>query len=570
MAVKHTTSEESFDNEGGLVDVQTDRADAGRRFGRAVFNIADLFELVAEEIPDRLALVGGDHRLTYGELDERSNRLANHLIGLGVQPGAKMSVYAWNRTEWVESLFGGYKARLIPINVNYRYVADELRYILENSESEVLIFERSFAPIVAEVVADLPQLKHLIVLEDGSDQPLDALPIAVDYEDALAAASPERVEIDRSPDDLYIMYTGGTTGMPKGVMWRNEDLFFAALGGGGWGQTPIVTPEEIVARISPEDSRITSLVLAPVMHGAAQWGMLITFFAGGSVTLATTRGFDAHAAWRLAEQEGCMTLLVVGDAMARPLAEALEDGTATYDLSSVAAIGSGGAVFSKAVKNQLKEHLPDLFITDSFGATELGAAGSQFDPDAGARFPHNEFISVLDDELKPTPVGVVGRLARRGHIPLGYWGDEAKTAATFMTDAEGVRWAIPGDFCRLEDDDTITLLGRGSGCINSGGEKIFPEEVEVVLKSHPGVFDVLVVGVPDERFTERVAAVVQARPGHAVTLENLAEHCHARLARYKAPRELRLVDEIGRTASGKADYRWAKAQFDTGANTQIG
>ena len=327
------------------MDTTTDSTTA-RRHGRAVFHIADLFELVAEAIPDRPALVGGDHRLTYGELDERSNRLANHLIANGLEPGATISIYAWNRTEWVESLFGAYKARAIPINVNYRYLADELRYILDDSKSEALVFERSFAPIVAAVIADLPRLRQLIVLEDGSDQPLDGLPGVVRYEDALADASPERVDIERSPDDLYIMYTGGTTGMPKGVMWRNEDLYFAALSGSAWGQVPISTPEELVERISPADAALRSLVLAPVMHGAAQWGMLITFFGGGHVTLSTARGFDAHASWRLAETERCMTLLVVGDAMARPLAEALDDGAADYDLSSVIAIGSGAAVVS--------------------------------------------------------------------------------------------------------------------------------------------------------------------------------------------------------------------------------
>jgi len=526
-----------------------------------VVHIADLFELVAEAIPEREALIGGDRRLTYGELDERSNRLAHHLVGAGIEPGAPVAIYAWNRVEWVEALFGAYKARAIPININYRYVADELRYLLDDSRSQALIFERSFAPIVAEVVGDLPLLRHLVVLDDGSDAPLDGLPGAVAYEDALVAADPGRLDIDRSPDDLYIMYTGGTTGMPKGVMWRNEDLYFASLSGTAWGMTAIEAPEDLVDRLGPEDAALRSLILAPVMHGAAQWAMLITFYGGGTVVLTTSRGFDADEAWRLADAERCMTLVIVGDAMARPLAEALDTGAGRYDLSSVIAIGSGGAVFSRAVKDQLRAHLPDLFVTDSFGATELGAAGSQVDPEAGARFPHNEFMSVLDDDLEPAPVGVVGRLARRGHIPLGYWRDEAKTAATFLTDARGVRWAVPGDFCRLEDDDTITLLGRGSGCINSGGEKIYPEEVEAALKSHPGVFDVLVVGVPDERFTERVAAVVQARDGHDVTLDDLVAHCHDRLARYKAPRELRLVDEIGRTASGKADYTWAKAQF---------
>ena len=527
------------------------------------FNIADMFELVAESVPDRPALVGGSSRLSYRQLDERTNRFAHHLVDSGLEPGAKIAIYAWNRTEWVEAMYGAYKARVIPINVNYRYVAEELRYILDNSDAEALIFERSFAPIVDAVRADLPNLRHLIVLEDGSDP--DAVPItgAVAYEDALAVASPDRLDIQRSSDDVYILYTGGTTGMPKGVMWRHEDLFFAALGGGGWGQPPITTPEEIVERIPPPEATIRSLVLAPVMHGAAQWGMMITMFAGGSVVVSTARGFDPHEAWRLAEAERCMSVLVVGDAMARPLAEVLDEPSSHYDLSSVVAIGSGGAVFSTAVKNQLKAHLPDLFITDSFGATELGAAGTQLDPELGARFPRNEFMSVLGDDLRPTPPGVIGRLARRGHIPLGYLGDDAKTAATFVTDPDGVRWAIPGDFCRFEDDGTITLLGRGSGCINTGGEKVFPEEVEVALKSHPGVFDVLVVGVPDERFTERVAAVVQARPGHDVTLESLAAHCRDRIARYKVPRELRLTETIGRTASGKADYKWAKAQFDS-------
>jgi fatty-acyl-CoA synthase len=254
--------------------------------------------------------------------------------------------------------------------------------------------------------------------------------------------------------------------------------------------------------------------------------------------------------------------------MARPLAEALDepppperDGR-PYDISSVVAVGSGGAVFSTAVKRQLLAHLPNLFISDSFGASELGAAGTQMDAEAGARFPHNDFMSVLDDDLRPCPPGVIGRLARRGHIPLGYLGDPQKTAATFPTDADGVRWAVPGDFCRFEDDGTITLLGRGSGCINTGGEKVFPEEVEAALKDHPGVFDVLVVGIPDERFGQRVAAIVEPRSGHEVTLDSLAAHARTHVAGYKVPRALRVVDHIGRTASGKADHRWAAQQFE--------
>ncbi len=526
-------------------------------------NIADLFELVAGAVPDRLALVAGDRRLTYGELDARANRFARHLLESGVSPGDRVAIHSWNRTEWVEAMLGAYKARAVAINVNYRYVADELAYLLDNSSTSVLVFERSFAPVVAAVRNELPDLAHLVVVEDGADGPIDeeSLSGLVEYEEALGRQAPDALGLERSPDDLYILYTGGTTGMPKGVMWRHEDIFFAALGGGGWGQPPIQRAEEIVDRIPPEEQAVRTLALAPIMHGAAQWAMFITLFGGGTVVLSTSRGFDPHEAWRLAERERVMSIAIVGDAMARPMAEALDDPGASYDLSSLIVVGSGGAVFSTAVKEQLRAHLPDLMLVDSFGATELGAAGTQADHTLGARFPHNEFMSVLGDDLRPAPPGVVGRLARRGHIPLGYLGDPEKTAATFVVDPDGVRWAIPGDFCRFEEDGTITLLGRGSGCINTGGEKVFPEEVEVALKSHPAVFDVLVVGIPDDRFTERVAAVVQPRTGHDVSLDDLAEHCRSKLAGYKVPRALRLVDEIGRTASGKADYRWAKEQF---------
>jgi fatty-acyl-CoA synthase len=540
------------------------------------FNIADLMELVSAEIPDRLAVVSGDDRLTFGQLDERTNRVASHLVGVGIRPEDRVAIYSWNRSEWIESMFGCFKARAVAVNVNYRYTAEELHYLLENSSTRALIVERSFVPVVEAVVDRLPDLRHVVVLDDGSDTDLDGLAerlgdqldTLADYEDALGAASPDPLGIQRSSDDLYVLYTGGTTGMPKGVMWRHEDLFFAALGGGGYGQPDIEAPEEIVERIAPPEGALRSLVLAPVMHGAAQWGMIITLLAGGSVTVSTARGFDPREAWRLVEQEGSMSMLVVGDAMARPLAEALDDlpperAGRPYDTSTVINIGSGGAVFSSAVKQQLLHHIPNLIITDSFGASEMGAAGTTMDSGGtAASFPHNDFMSVLDDDLRPCPPGVIGRLARRGHIPLGYLGDEAKTAAVFPTDEHGVRWSIPGDFCRIEEDGTITLLGRGSGCINTGGEKVFPEEVEAALKDHPDVFDVLVVGIPDDRFGQKVAAIVEPRPGHAVTLESLAEHARTHVAGYKVPRALRVVERIGRTPSGKADHKWAARQFE--------
>jgi fatty-acyl-CoA synthase len=523
------------------------------------YQLADLFEAVADAVPDRMALVAGDRRLTFRELDERATRFANHLRSLDLNVGAKVGIYAWNRAEWLEAMIGCFKARMVPVNVNYRYVAEELSYLLDNADVEALVFERGFAANVEALRPRLPGLRHLSVLEDGSDG--DA-PGAVPYEEALAAASPERSTAERSPDDLYILYTGGTTGMPKGVMWRHEDIFFAAMGGNGFlGQGPVRSPAEVIERIAPEGGSLVTLVCPPLMHGAAQWGVFIMLFGGGEVVLHCSRRFDGHELWRLVERERCTGITLVGDAMARPLAEALEEAPDRYDTSSLVSVGSGGAIFSAAVKDQLRKHLPNAFMVDSFGASETGAGATQFDG-KGPTFPSSETTTVLDDDLQPVEpgAGVVGRLARRGHIPLGYYKDEAKTAATFVTDGDGVRWAVPGDHGTVDAEGMIHLLGRGSGCINSGGEKIYPEEVEAALKSHPDVFDAVVIGVPDERFTERVAAIVHPRSGRAPTLEELADHCRTVIAGYKVPRQLHLVEAIGRTPSGKADYAWAKEQ----------
>jgi acyl-CoA synthetase (AMP-forming)/AMP-acid ligase II len=523
------------------------------------FNLADLYEIVADAVPDRPALVAGDRRLTYAQLDERANRFAHHLLDHGVEPGDKLAIYSWDRAEWVEAMLGTYKARAVPINVNYRYVADEARYILDNSDAVTVVFERAFAPVVNAIRADLPMLRHAVVLEDGTEAATDAVP----YEDALATASPASDFEPRSSDDLYVLYTGGTTGVPKGVMWRSEDIFFAALGGGGFGQPPITKPEELADRIPAEEARAIPMVNAPMMHGGGQWMAFINLFGGGTVVLNCDRHFDPDLIWRTVERERCNSVMVVGDAMGRPLAEALAARGAAYDTSSVIIVGSGGAILSAPVKEQLRAQLPNAMVMDSFGASETGAAGSVFDTDgpaAGPRFTMGEFMTVLDDELRPVVPGsgVVGRLARRGHIPLGYYKDDEKTAATFVTAADGARWVVPGDFAVVEADGTITLLGRGSVCINSGGEKVYPEEVEAVLKSHPDVFDAVVVGVPDDRYVERVTAIVHARPGAEPSLEELQDHARNKLAGYKLPRQLLLTETIPRTPVGKPDYRAAK------------
>jgi len=536
------------------------------------FHLADLFEMVVDTVPDRPALLADAERRTYQELDDRANRLAHHLAEAGIGAGDHVAVYAWNRAEWLEAELGIYKARASVINVNYRYVADELRYMLDNSDSVALIFERSFAPLVLEVRDSCPMVRHFVVLEDGSDDEASAKAVAelgaIAYESALAGASPARDFPPRSPDDLYVLYTGGTTGMPKGVLWRQEDIFFAALGGGGYGLPPIATPEELAARVSAD--AVTNLVNAPMMHGGGQWTTFIAFYGGNTVVLNCDHHYDGERVLRLAERERASSIMVVGDAMARPLADALAAPGADYDLSSVVIIGSGGAILSRAVRDELARLLPNAAVMDSFGATETGHAGTVLDLERGGpRFTMNPTTNVLDDDGRPVAPGsgVIGRLARRGHIPLGYFKDEEKTAATFLVDPDGDRWVIPGDFATVDADGTLNLLGRGSVCINTGGEKVYPEEVEAALKAHPDVFDAVVIGVPDERFQERVAAIVTPREGTYMTLDDVQAFCRDRLARYKLPRQLHLTDEIPRTPVGKPDYRWAKRIATEGVGT---
>jgi fatty-acyl-CoA synthase len=449
-------------------------------------------------------------------------------------------------------MLGCFKARTVPINVNYRYVVEELRYLFDNADLVALVFEAEFGPHVASATPGLPKLKHLVQLDDGTGTVTEGLE-AVDYERALASASPSRDDLQpRSADDLYILYTGGTTGMPKGVMWRAEDIFFAALGGGNYGGPGIAQPEEIVNNLTP--AAVCSMALAPLMHGNAQWTTFVGLYGGNTVVMNASRRFDADEIWDLVENEGVSVISLVGDAMARPLVDALAHRSIP---STMFAVVSGGAILSPAIKAELNERAPNIVVIDAFGASETGANGAVDATERGPRFRMNEWTTVITEHGEVAPVGEIGMLARRGHVPIGYYKDEAKTKATFV-ELNGVRWAIPGDRAVIEEEGTINVLGRGSQCINTGGEKVFPEEVEAVLKSHPDVFDAIVVGVPDERWGESVAAVVAPREGHTVTLDELSTFSRNALAGYKVPRHLVVVDEVERTPAGKPNYRWAK------------
>jgi 3-oxocholest-4-en-26-oate---CoA ligase len=511
------------------------------------FNIADLLECVADTVPEHEALVCGDRRLTYAEFDERATRLANALTERGVGPGDHVALYLYNGTEYLEAMVAAFKIRAVPINVNYRYVEHELHYLFDDADAVAVIHDPEFAPKIAAIAPDLPQLRVCISLDD--------------YEEALREASPVRNFAPRSADDLYLLYTGGTTGMPKGVMWRQEDLFFGALGGAAGTVGAITTPEEIAERC--REPRTKCVPACPFMHGTAHWMAFGALFTGGSVIIPVEHHLDPLALWQLIERESANFLVIVGDAFARPLLDALQtpDGE-QLDLSSLRVLLSGGAILSPSLKQALVSRLPTLLVVDGYGASETGGQGQSVvvaggDVPSAPRFMVGEDTMVLDDDLRPAAVGVVGRLARRGRVPLGYYKDPVKTAATFPV-VNGARWAVPGDHAVLDDDGFITLLGRGSVSINTGGEKVYPEEVESVLKAHAAVFDAVVVGVPDTRWGERVVAVVRARDGVAPTLEALQEHARTQLAGYKVPRDLVLVDIVVRSPSGKPDYRWAK------------
>ena len=520
------------------------------------FNIADLFETVVDAIPDRTAVVCGERRLTYAELDDRANRFASFLRSQGIGHGDHVGFHLYNGTEFVEGMLACLKLRAVPINLNYRYTAKELGYLYENADLVGVVTQQELLPLATAAGT----VNTLVALADDSGVPSPEG--TFDYDQVLAAGSPARDFGPRSGDDLYIVYTGGTTGMPKGVMWRQEDLFFAGLQGGNPGDDPLERPEQIVDRAQDEELALHILPTAPFIHGAAQFAGWICLNTGGKLIIQAGRSFDPRRTCELLAEEQATTLLLVGDAMARPIADALEVGD--YDLEGLLVVASSGAVLSPTVRDQLQTLLPETMVLNNFGSSESGHLGSAYPGlDTGQEgrpsFFMDETTAVLDDDLRPIAAGSgrIGRVARRGRVPLGYYKDPVKTDERFKT-VDGVRWVLPGDFATVEEDGRITVYGRGSVCINTGGEKVFPEEVEEALKAHPEVFDCLVVGVPDPQWMQRVAAVVAPRPGANPSFEALQAHCREHVAGYKVPREVHLVAEVERQPSGKPDYAWAR------------
>src|SRR5690349_18089840 len=543
------------------------------------FTVPAVAKAVASAIPDRELVIQGDRRYTYAQVIDRSNRLAAYLHSRGLGCHTERSalgghevgqdllgLYAYNGNEFVEALLGSFDARVAPFNVNFRYVMSELQYLLADSGATALLYHAAFAPRVAEILPDLPQLRVLIQIADDSGN--DLLEGAVDYEAALASVSPQPPPVQHCADDLYVLYTGGTTGMPKGVLWRQHDIFMTSFGGRNlMTGEPSSSIEEIVERAaSGPDTKL--MILPPLIHGAAQWSVMTAITTGQSVVFPTiVDHLDAEDVVRTIEREKVMVVTVVGDAMARPLVAAIEKGIA--DVSSLAVVANGGALLTPYVKQRLIEALPNAVVVDGVGSSETGAQMHHMSTSGAVatgtfNAGPDTFVAAEDLTaiLEPGHDGM-GWLAQRGYVPLGYKGDAAKTAKTFPV-IDGVRYAIPGDRARHRADGVIELLGRDSVTINSGGEKIFAEEVETAIASHPAVTDVVVTGRPSERWGQEVVAVVSLAPGTGVEAGELVAHAAQTLARYKLPKAIVFRPVIERSPSGKADYRWAREQAVNG------
>jgi len=547
------------------------------------FTVPAVAKAVAAAIPDRDLVIRGERRYSYAQLIERSNRLAGYLHSRGLGCHTERSalaghevgqdllgIYAYNGNEFVEALLGTFQARVAPFNVNFRYVKSELQYLLADAGATALIYHAAFAPRVAEVLPDLPRLRVLIQIADDSGN--DLLYGAVDYETALASSSPEPPPVRHSPDDLYVLYTGGTTGMPKGVLWRQHDIFMTSFGGRNFltGE-PFGSVDEIVAGATAGPGT-KLLILPPLIHGAAQWSMMMALTTGQTVVFpSVVDHLDAENVVRTIERERVMAVAVVGDAIARPLVTAIERGlkNGTADVSSLAVVANGGALLTPYVKQRLIEVLPNVVVVDGVGSSETGGQMHHMSMSGAVStgtFNAGPDTVVATEDLtaimEPGHDGI-GWLAQRGYIPLGYKGDAAKTAKTFPV-IDGVRYAIPGDRARHRADGAIELLGRDSVTINSGGEKIFAEEVETAIASHPAVGDVVVTGRPSERWGQEVVAVVALAEGAHAGADELVAHAAQSLARYKLPKAIVFRPVIERSPSGKADYRWAREQAVNG------
>jgi acyl-CoA synthetase (AMP-forming)/AMP-acid ligase II len=522
------------------------------------WNFADVWEIVAEELPDAPAQIHGDRVLSWSEMDARADGVAQWLLDLGIEHQDKVAHYLYNGTEYLESTFGMFKVGAVPVNTNYRYADDELLYLWDNADAVAVIFHGTFTERIETLRSKLPLIKGWLWVDDGSG-PCPAW--ATPYEDA-ATSKPGRVRAPwgRSGDDLYFLYTGGTTGMPKGVMWRQDDIF-AALNvnslGVRYSEGDVDAARAALVAQGPGPRVVPA---CPLMHGTGAFTSFACLSSGGSVVTMTSRSFDAEELLDAIERDKVNAIAIVGDVFAKPMLRALDANPGRWDLSSLLVMVSSGVMWSEETKQGLLRHHAGMILADQFSSSEALGMGASVSSAAAtsttAKFKLGENAIVLTEDGRRVEAGSdeVGMVAVRGRMPVGYYKDPEKTARTFKL-IDGERYSMPGDFAMVDADGTLRLLGRGSGCINTGGEKVYPEEVEEVLKTMPAVRDAVVVGVPDEKWGEAIIAVVQPAPDATVDEAEVIAHVKAHLAGYKAPKRVLVVDSLGRSPSGKADYK---------------
>ncbi len=527
------------------------------------FHFADAWEAVADTVGGRPALVSNGVTRSWREYEDRAARIARALAANGIGADSKVGLYLHNYNEYLEAQFGVFKVGGCPINVNYRYKADELVYLLENSDAEALVFQSSYAMRIWEIKDRLPNLKLFIQVDDGTE-PL--LSFASAYEGLIRDTSPMQ-PIERDPNGVYMLYTGGTTGMPKGVMYNVGDFCTSFIGMGAMGRELAVptTLDEYRQLLTKIEQPPVSLPACPLMHGTGMWlGSILPMLMGGSVVTSPKLGLDPDLIWGLVEDHRVSDLVIVGDAFAKPLLDALDSAKQrgnAYNLSSLNQIVSSGVMWSSEIKQGLLEH-SDMVLADIMGSSEGGMGSSvtsRASTAATAKFALNEGVRVFADDGSEVQAGSkeIGLVGTSGMVPLGYYKDPDKSAVTFR-EINGVRYSFPGDYATVEADGSITLLGRGSACINTAGEKVFPEEVEETVKRCPGVEDCLVVGLADERFGQRVVAVASAEAGQELSSAGVTDFAREHLAGYKVPKQVILVDKVQRAPNGKADYKWAR------------
>ena len=525
------------------------------------WNIGRIWRDLAHKVPDHVAQIFGETKYSWHQFHRRANALAADLKAAQIEPGAKVSCYLYNGPEYLETMFASFLARCVPINTNYRYGPEEIVYLFDNADAEAVVFHGAFVELIDGIRSRLPKVRRWYMVKDD----ITVVPSwATDYEAIVSVDVPDVDSSGATGDDMLFLYTGGTTGMPKGVMWRQDDLI-NVLGAGANllnGNEPVTSHEELVSRVDPNAEGIRTLVACPMMHGTGQLSAINTLITGGCVISLPNRSFDVQLIWNTVQRYKVNSIIIVGQAFAGPMLDELNANPNSYDLSSVRMMTSSGVMWSQENKEGLIGHMPQVILFDSYGSSEAVGLGASVStkgaPQKTAKFMLGPNCAVFtEDGRRVEPgTGEQGMVAVGGFIPLGYYKDEVKTKATFR-EYEGRRWSIPGDFATVNEDNTIHLLGRGSVCINTGGEKVFPEEVEEAMKTHPNVRDAVAVGVPDDRFGEAICAVVEA-DGAAPSLEEISGHVRSSLAAYKAPRHMVVVETIGRAPNGKVDYKRLK------------